>query len=80
LAYKSIYYSLVAKYFKADSFIHPIRYAYQLHWFKKTGAFGHDYTSKIIHSLNQKINTTTSEILDVSKNTSFSLELPMFSA
>lgn len=80
LAYKSIYYSLVAKYFKADSFIHPIRHAYQLHWFKKTGAFGHDYTSKIIHSLNQKINTTTSEILDVSRNTGFSLELPIFSA
>lgn len=35
LAYKSIYYSTAAKHLKADSFIHPIRHAYQLHWMKK---------------------------------------------
>ena len=28
LAYKSIYYSLAAKYLKADTFLHPIRHAY----------------------------------------------------
>ena len=38
LAYKSIYYSLAARYLKADTFLHPIRHAYQIHWFRKTGA------------------------------------------
>lgn len=80
MAYKSIYYSVVAKHFQADSFIHPIRHAYQLHWMKKTGAFGHDYTAKIINSLSKKINTTRSEIVDHGRNSTTSLDLPIFSA
>lgn len=80
LAYKSIYYGSVAKYFKADSFIHPIRHSYQLHWMKKTGAFGHDYTSRLIRSLSEKISTTRSEIIDHGRTSTISLDLPIFSA
>jgi hypothetical protein len=80
LAYKSIYYSIVAKYFKADSFIHPIRHAYQLHWMRKTGSFGHDYTAKIIHNLSRKLSSTTSGIIDHGKSSALSLDLPIISA
>ena len=80
MAYKSIYYSVIAKHFKADSFIHPIRHAYQLHWMKKTGAFGHDYTARIIKSLSEKISTTRSEIIDHGRTATISLDLPIFSA
>lgn len=80
LAYKSIYYSMAAKHLKADSFIHPIRHAYQMHWMSKTGAFGHDYTSKLISNLSNKISTTTSEILDHGRASSISMDLPIFSA
>ena len=80
LAYKSIYYSIVAKHLKADSFIHPIRHAYQLHWMKKTGAFGHDFTARVINNLSDKISTTTSEIVDHGRSTALSLDLPIFSA
>ncbi|MFT5548194.1 MAG: hypothetical protein ACI9CO_000108 [Candidatus Azotimanducaceae bacterium] len=80
LAYKSIYYSIVAKHFKADSFIHPIRHAYQLHWMRKTGSFGHDYTSKIIRNLSDKLSTTTSEIIDHGRASTLSLDLPIISA
>lgn len=80
LAYKSIYYSMAAKHLKADSFIHPIRHAYQMHWMSKTGAFGHDYTSKLIGNLSNKISTTTSEILDHGRASSISMDLPIFSA
>ncbi|MBB1425762.1 hypothetical protein H5181_04715 [Shewanella sp. SG44-2] len=80
MAYKSIYYSVIAKHFKADSFIHPIRHAYQLHWMKKTGAFGHDYTAKIIQNLSQKICTTRSEIIDHGRASTLSMDLPIFSA
>lgn len=80
LAYKSIYYSIAAKHLKADSFIHPIRHAYQLHWMKKTGAFGHDFTSRLISNLSQKISTTASEIIDHGRATTLSMELPIFTA
>lgn len=80
MAYKSIYYSVIAKHFKADSFIHPIRHAYQLHWMKKTGAFGHDYTARVIKSLSEKISTTRSEIIDHGRTATISLDLPIFSA
>ncbi|WOA51911.1 hypothetical protein [Dickeya solani] len=80
MAYKSIYYSIVAKHFKADSFIHPIRHAYQLHWMKKTGAFGQGYTSRLIKSLSEKIGTARSEIVDHGRTSTISLDLPIFSA
>lgn len=80
LAYKSIYYSIAAKHLKADSFIHPIRHAYQLHWMKKTGAFGHDFTSKLIGNLSQKLSTTASEIVDHGRATTLSMDLPIFTA
>ncbi|AUL95764.1 hypothetical protein ACWOKN_004355 [Vibrio vulnificus] len=80
MAYKSIYYSVVAKHFKADSFIHPIRHAYQLHWMRKTGAFGHDYTARVIESLSEKISTTRTEIVDHGRTSTVSLDLPIFSA
>ncbi|WP_135384347.1 hypothetical protein [Vibrio tasmaniensis] len=80
MAYKSIYYSVIAKHFKADSFIHPIRHAYQLHWMRKTGAFGHDYTARIIRSLSDKISTTRTEIVDHGRTSTISLDLPIFSA
>ena len=80
LAYKSIYYSIVAKHFKADSFIHPIRHAYQLHWMRKTGSFGHDYTAKIIQNLSGKVSSTTSEIIDHGRSSTLSLDLPIISA
>jgi hypothetical protein len=80
LAYKSIYYSLAAQHLKADSFIHPIRHAFQLHWMRKTGAFGHDYTSRLIQNLANKISTTTSEIIHHGRNSAISLDLPIFSA
>ena len=80
MAYKSIYYSIVAKHFKADSFIHPIRHAYQLHWMQKTGAFGTDYANRVIQSLSDKISTTRSEIVSHGRTSTISLDLPIFSA
>jgi hypothetical protein len=80
LAFKSIYYSLAANYLKADSFLHPIRHAYQIHWMKKTGAFGHDFTSKLVHSLSNQLSTNVAEIIDKGRTAATSLEVPVFSA
>ena len=80
LAYKSIYYSLAAKYLKADTFLHPIRHAYQIHWMKKTGAFGHDFTSKLVQSLSSQLSTNVADVIDAGRTAAISLEIPVFSA
>lgn len=80
LAYKAIYYSLAASYLKADTFLHPIRHAYQIHWMKKTGAFGHDFTSKLIGALETELSTTVERIIDNGRSQAISMEIPIFSA
>lgn len=80
LAYKAIYYSLAAKYFKADTFLHPIRHAYQIHWMRKTGAYGHDFTAKLVGALANSVSTSVSEIVDNGRNEAISIEVPVFSA
>lgn len=80
LAYKSIYYSLAASYLKADTFLHPIRHAYQIHWMKKSGAFGHDFTSKLIGALEIELSTTVERIIDNGRSQAISMEVPIFSA
>lgn len=80
LAYKSIYYSLAASYLKADTFLHPIRHAYQIHWMRKTGAYGHDFTSKLIGALEIELSTTIEKIIDNGRSSAISFEVPIFSA
>ncbi|KIF55719.1 hypothetical protein [Pseudomonas fluorescens] len=80
LAYKSIYYSTAAKHLKADSFIHPIRHAYQVHWMKKVGAFGHDFTARLLANLADKTRTSISEIQSHGATQTVALDLPLFSA
>jgi hypothetical protein len=80
IAYKAIYYSLAAKYLKADTFLHPIRHAYQMHWMRKAGAYGHDFSSKLIDALSHRVSTSVSEIVDNGRSAAVSLELPIFSA
>ncbi|CAC9620638.1 hypothetical protein [uncultured Gammaproteobacteria bacterium] len=80
LAYKSIYYSLTASYLQADTFLHPIRHAYQIHWFKKTGAFGHDFTSKLVQSLSGELSASISEVVDNGRRFAMPMEIPIFSA
>lgn len=80
ISYKSIYYSLAAKHLRADTFLHPIRHAYQVHWMKKVGAYGHDFTAKLIESLSKNLSTSVSEVMDNGRSSAVSIELPIFSA
>lgn len=80
LSYKTIYYSLLARRLQADTFLHPIRHAYQLHWMSKTGAYGHDFTAKLVQSLAGDVSTTVSEIVDAGRGAAISFDIPVFSA
>lgn len=80
IAYKAIYYSLAAKHLRADTFLHPIRHAYQMHWMRKTGAYGHDFSSKLVDALAYGVKTCVSELVDNGRSTAISLEIPVFTA
>lgn len=80
LAYKSVYYSVAAKILNADTFLHPIRHGFQIHWMKKSQAYGHDFTAKLIESLSGNINSSVAEIIDLGRNCATTLDLPVFSA
>jgi len=47
---------------------------------RKTGAYGHDFTAKLVQSLAGNISTSINEIQDVGRNAAISIELPLFSA
>lgn len=80
LSYKTIYYSLLARTLHADTFLHPIRHAYQLHWMKKSGAYGHDFTAKLIETLQEDIKGSVAAIVDGGRSATLSFDVPVFSA
>ncbi|WP_019021523.1 hypothetical protein [Thioalkalivibrio sp. ALE23] len=80
LSYKTIYYSLLARTLHADTFLHPIRHAYQLHWMKKSGAYGHDFTEKLVGTLQEDIKGSVSAIVDEGRTAAVAFDVPVFSA
>ena len=80
LSYKTIYYSLLARTLHADTFLHPIRHAYQLHWMKKSGAYGHDFTAKLVETLQEDIRGSVAAIVDDGRSVALSYDVPVFSA
>jgi hypothetical protein len=79
MAYKTIYYSILAKHLQADSFLHPIRHAFQIHWMRKSGVYGHDFASKLIDAMGNDVRSTVGELMDRGRSAVVSVELPLFS-
>lgn len=80
LSYKTIYYSLLARTLRADTFLHPIRHAYQIHWMSRTGAYGHDFTAKLVQTLQNDVKCVVSSIVDKGRSVAIAFDIPVFSA
>ncbi|TDF41318.1 hypothetical protein EYS14_00185 [Alteromonadaceae bacterium M269] len=80
LAYKSIYYSMAAKALNADSFLHPIRHAFQIHWMTKTGAFGHGFTKNLLDKMSGDVSNTLAEIKNYGGVATTAIQVPIFTA
>lgn len=80
ISFKTIYYSLAAKHLKADTFLYPIRQAFQLHYMEKRHAYGPDFTSSIINRLNDDVSKDVATILSSDRTTAVSIDLPIFSS
>lgn len=79
LSNRTIYYSKVAKYLKADAFLYPIRQAYQQYYITKTSNYDINYTRNILDLLSR---TASADIVNVaSMETSVvGVKIPLFCA
>lgn len=80
ISFKTIYYSLAAKHLKADTFLYPIRQAFQLHYMEKRHAYGPDFTSSIIERLNTEVSKDVGKIISSDRSTAVSIDIPFFSS
>lgn len=80
LANRSIYYSLAGKNLKADTFLYPIRQAYQQHYISKTCNYGQDFPRNV---LNKFATTLGDDLVCIHQGglaTATALNFPVFSA
>ncbi|MGG2097492.1 hypothetical protein ABFY41_07895 [Acinetobacter haemolyticus] len=80
LANRSIFYSLTAKYLQADTFLYPIRQAYQQSYISQTCHYGFDYAKHIVEHFSTSLSTDLINIHSGGLSTSTSTEFPVFSA
>lgn len=80
LANRSIFYSLTAKYLQADTFLYPIRQAYQQSYISQTCHYGFDYAKHIVEHFSTSLSTDLIDVHNGGLTTSTSTELPVFSA
>jgi len=80
LANRSIFYSLSAKYLQADTFLYPIRQAYQQSYISQTCNYGMDYPKHIVDHFSTSVSQDLIDIQNAGLATATSTSLPMFSA
>ncbi len=80
LSYKTLYYVHSARFLHADTFLYPIRQAYQLHYMQKRGVYGHDFTKSVIDRMTKAMNTDLHRIVSSDRAVAAPLDLPVFSA
>ena len=80
LANRSIFYSLTAKYLQADTFLYPIRQAYQQSYISETCHYGFDYAKHIVEHFSTSLSEDLIDTHNAGLTTATSTSLPVFSA
>lgn len=80
LANRSIFYSLSAKYLQADTFLYPIRQAYQQSYISQTCNYGLNYPKRIVEHFSRLLSQDLVDIQSAGLAMATSTSLPMFSA
>lgn len=80
LSNRSIFYSLSAKYLQADTFLYPIRQAYQQYYISKTCGYGHNYTKRIVEHFSSALGGDLVSINNAGMAHSTAVDYPIFSA
>ena len=79
IAYKSIYYTQVAQYFKSDLFLHPIRQSFNIHYMNKIQNFDDNLVQNLLTELKDDSIETIKIIKQSMQPSLETLSLPYFS-
>lgn len=80
LANRTIFYTKASQYLHADSFIYPIRQAYQQNYISRTLNFGHNYSQSILGELSTVLAKDIQEIQTAGLSVATAIDVPIFSA
>lgn len=80
LSNRSIFYSLSAKYLQADTFLYPIRQAYQQYYISKACGYGHNYPNHIVKHFSSALGSDLVSINNAGMVNSTAIDYPIFSA
>lgn len=80
LAYKSIYYTTAANWFKADSSLHPVRQAFQLQYLRQKGVYDQNMSQGLLARLSGAFRQEIDFIVNQTHPTGFESDVPLFIA
>jgi len=80
LANRTIYYSDLAQYLRADAFLYPIRQSYQHYYLKKSLNLETNFVKQLIDEVSRNSLDVQAELRGINENQTSAIELPMFSA
>lgn len=80
LANRSVFYSLTAKHLQADTFLYPLRQAYQQTYLSQQCQYGFDYAKHIVEHFSTSLSHDLIDIHSGGRTTATATTLPLFSA
>ncbi|NIG14189.1 hypothetical protein [Pantoea sp. Cy-640] len=80
LANRSVFYSLTAKHLQADTFLYPLRQAYQQTYLSQNCLYGFDYAKHIVEKFSTSLSHDLIDIHSGGKAVATATSLPLFSA
>jgi hypothetical protein len=80
LVNRTIFYSQASRYLQADTFLYPIRQAYQQNYISQTCNYGVDYPKHIVEHFSTSLNEDLVSIQNAGLTSATAYNIPMFSA
>lgn len=80
VANRSIFYTLAAAHLKADSFLYPIRQAYQQHYIAQRCQYHADFPQRLVRQVSASLSRDVAEVQTAGSPTLAACDLPVFSA
>jgi hypothetical protein len=78
ISYRSIYYTYLAEYFKAETFLHPIRQNFHIYYMGKNNRYDINYTSELLKKYEDFASEEIETIIASTKNYAVHLHMPLF--
>jgi hypothetical protein len=78
ISYRSIYYTYLAEYFKAETFLHPIRQSFHVYYMEKSNRFDINFTSDLLKKYEDYALEEIENIIASTKSYAVTLHVPLF--